>query len=99
MNKIKELEIKVAQCTTVTEMCRSEVKQVRADVEGKHEEIKSALSEHTVLITELSARVWCGQFIWRITDFDSLFAQAKNGDLPAIHSQPFYTGIPGLFFK
>jgi len=49
------------------------------------------------LITEVGAKVWCGKFMWRITNFEQLFNQARGGELQAIHSQPFYTGLPGTY--
>ena len=46
-------------------------------------------------IAEIQAKVWNGNFIWKINNFDRLFQQAKSNEVPAIHSVPFYTGIPG----
>ncbi|XP_065070864.1 TNF receptor-associated factor 6-like isoform X2 [Rhopilema esculentum] len=46
-------------------------------------------------IAEIQAKVWNGNFIWKINNFDKLFQQAKSNEVPAIHSVPFYTGIPG----
>ena len=33
--------------------------------------------------------------MWKISNFDKLFQQALSGEVPAIHSIPFYSGIPG----
>ncbi len=49
------------------------------------------------MINELQAKMWNGNFVWKITDFEQLFQQAASGEVPAIHSAPFYSGIPGLF--
>ena len=50
-----------------------------------------------IAITELQAKVWNGNFVWKIVNFDKLFKQASSGEVPAIHSAPFYSGIPGKF--
>ena len=76
-------------------MCRSDLKQNKLDTDSQFDSMKQQISETNNFITEVSARVWCGKFIWRISNFEQLFTKAKNGELPAIHSQPFYTGVPG----
>lgn len=88
----------MSQLQTVTEMCRSEIKQTKVEMNKRFEGVESKITDQNNLIAEISARVWCGKFIWRITGFDQYFKQAKNGDLPALHSQPFYTGVPGQLF-
>ncbi|XP_066911274.1 TNF receptor-associated factor 6-like isoform X2 [Clytia hemisphaerica] len=93
--KIKELEIKITQSRTVTEMCRSELKQNKLDMDSKMDGLAKQIQEQNSMIAEVSARVWCGSFTWRITNFENLFQQAKNQELVAIHSQPFYTAVPG----
>ena len=47
---------------------------------------------------QVNARVWNGCIIWKITNFRELFLQAKNGETPAVHSFPFYTGVPGAWY-
>lgn len=93
--KVKELELKVVQCSAVAEMFRSELKQISRDMHNKLETMQQSINEHTTMINDISARVWCGKFIWRITNFEQLFNQAKRNELPAIHSLPFYTAVPG----
>ena len=78
-------------------MCRSEIKQTKVETNSRFDTIESKITEQNNVITEISARVWCGKFIWRITNFEQLFNQARSGDQTALHSQPFYTGVPGLF--
>ena len=90
--------MKIAQSKTVTEMYRNEYRQVKSELEGKIDQINQTVKEQADLITELNARVWCGKFIWKITSFENLFRQSKSGDVPAIHSLPFYTAIPGTVF-
>ena len=96
--KVKEFEMKVAQCCSVTEILRSELKQNVRDINTKMETMQQSITEHTTMINDISARVWCGKFIWKITNFEQLFNQAKRNELPAIHSLPFYTAVPGRFF-
>ena len=95
MAKMKQLEIKVNQCITVSEMCRSELKQNKTELEGKFQELHNNFNDQKSVITDINARAWCGKFIWRIQNFEKMFEQARKGELPVIHSQPFYTGIPG----
>ena len=76
-------------------MCRSELKQNKLDIDSRIDSLGKQIQEQNSLIAEVSARVWCGSFTWRITNFEHLFQQAKNQELLAIHSQPFYTAVPG----
>ena len=50
------------------------------------------------MIQEVNARVWNGCIIWKITNFHELYLQAKSGETPAVHSYPFYTGVPGMSY-
>ena len=51
---------------------------------------------HDAILGELQAKVWRGKFVWRVGNFEQLFQQAMSGEVPAIHSLPFYSGIPGM---
>ena len=61
-------------------------------------DLTARLDTRDIAITELQAKVWSGHFVWKIVNFDKLFKQAISGEVPAIHSLPFYTAIPGVYF-
>lgn len=94
--KLRDLELKTSQWKSGTDMFRNEYRQTTTDFESKFDQLNQTVQELQTLTNEINARVWCGKFIWRITNFDNLFKQAQSGDVPAIHSLPFYTGVPGL---
>ena len=62
-------------------------------------DLTARLDTRDLAITELQAKVWSGHFVWKIVNFDKLFKQASSGEVPAIHSVPFYSGVPGLFLS
>lgn len=93
--KLRDLELKTSQWKSGTDMFRNEYRQTTTDFESKFDQLNQTVQELQTLTNEINARVWCGKFIWRITNFDNLFKQAQSGDVPAIHSLPFYTGVPG----
>jgi len=92
---ISRIDKKADQNKMTSEMVRNEIRTARTELETQINEVKNSVKEQAELLTEVTARVWCGKFIWRISGFEKLFNQSKSGDVPAIHSLPFYTGIPG----
>lgn len=58
-------------------------------------DLTARVENHEAAIAELRAKVWNGEFIWKINNFDKVFGQAASGEVPAIHSMPFYSRIPG----
>ncbi|XP_065647117.1 TNF receptor-associated factor 6 isoform X5 [Hydra vulgaris] len=95
VGRFDELEKKINQVKATSEVCRSELKHTRSELESRIESINIELKAQNEVINEVSARTWKGNFIWRISNFDQLFRQALSGEVPAIHSLPFYTGVPG----
>ena len=66
-------------------------------IESSIKDLTARLDIRDVSMTELQAKIWNGHFVWKIDNFDRRFKQATSGEVPAIHSVPFYTGIPGTY--
>ena len=66
-------------------------------IESSIRDLTARLDVGDVSIAELQAKIWNGHFMWKIVNFDKLLKRAISGEVPAIHSVPFYTGIPGAY--
>lgn len=107
--KIVELDKKVQDtakdCQRATERADQAIQiaelyysTLNTGITAQEEKLKSLTEKFDARdqrMTELEAKIWNGNFVWKITNFENLFQQAITGDVPAIHSVPFYSGIPG----
>lgn len=89
------LDAKLARCFTNIESCQSNAVQLRADLNHEMQKLTAKVNQHDAAINDLSSQIWNGKFIWKINNFEKKFREARSGEIPVIHSQPFYTGIPG----
>lgn len=95
VRKINDLERNMLQARNTLDSQWSETLNKRKETEGLVDELRRQVNKNSNLISEVNARVWHGTFIWKIVGFESLFQQARTGQVPALHSIPFYSGIPG----
>jgi len=100
--KVNELALRVGEAAEkgnqgvqLAELYYSTQNTAISKIESSIRDLTARLDVRDVSITELQAKIWNGHFVWKIVNFDKLFKQATTGEVPAIHSVPFYTGIPG----
>ena len=95
--QMRNLDTQISRCSSNVETGRSETVQLRADILSELKSLNAKVKAHDEQISDISSKIWNGKFVWRIASFDKLFREARSGEVPVIHSQPFYTGIPGEF--
>eukprot|EP00794_Sanderia_malayensis_P018046 gene18046-19855_t len=107
--KIIELDMKVTENSTEVHQSKDKAEQgvqlaelyystLNNQISKLEQNIKTLSDKSDTrdqMISELQAKMWSGNFVWKINNFEHLFQQATSGEVPAIHSVPFYSGIPG----
>ena len=93
--RVGEAAEKGNQGVQLAELYYSTQSTTISKIETSIKDLTARLDIRDIAITELQAKIWNGHFVWKIVNFDKLFKQAVSGEVPAIHSVPFYTGIPG----
>ncbi len=100
--KLSEIKLQAAQAAEKADQGLQLAELYYSTLSGQITKVEQSLKAQTdksevrdQMIAELQAKIWNGNFVWKITNFEHLFQQAVSGEVPAIHSVPFYSGIPG----
>ena len=97
-NETQEAAEKGEQGVQLAEMYYSSLNVQMAKLNDGLKELTTRFDSRDAALSELQAKIWNGHFIWKIHNFEQVFKQAASGEVPAIHSVPFYSGIPGDSF-